>query len=85
MSCVLISIEACLRIIRLDQLSIMMQRCDDQAGLPVPKHRPNDLQPKSMGQAGNFRSVWAFWSEMSELEIAPAAILWLHCGHLTAG
>jgi len=67
-------IEACIRIRRLDQLSIMMQRCAEQGGLPTLTAPTYGSMIKAYGQAGNVERVWALWSEMKERGVTPTAI-----------
>jgi len=67
-------IEACIRTRRLDQLSLVMQRCAEQGGLPALTAPTYGSMIKAYGQAGNVERVWALWSEMNERGVAPTAI-----------
>lgn len=67
-------IEACIRIRRLDQLSIMMQRCAERGGLPALTAPTYGSMIKAYGQAGNVERVWALWNEMKAHAVTPTAI-----------
>jgi len=67
-------IEACIRIRRLDLLSIMMKRCAERGGLPALTAPTYGSMIKAYGQAGNVERVWALWSEMKERGVTPTAI-----------
>jgi pentatricopeptide repeat protein len=67
-------IEACIRIKRLDQLSIMMQRCAERGGLPALTAPTYGSMIKAYGQAGNVERVWGLWKEMEQHGVTPTAI-----------
>jgi len=67
-------IEACIRIRRLDLLSIMMKRCAEHGGLPALTAPTYGSMIKAYGQAGNVERVWALWSEMKNRGVTPTAI-----------
>merc|ERR1719265_2138740 len=67
-------IEACIRIKRLDLLSIMMRRCADDGGLPALTAPTYGSMIKAYGQAGNVERIWSLWSEMKDRGVMPTAI-----------
>jgi pentatricopeptide repeat protein len=67
-------IEACIRIRRLDLLSIMMKRFAENGGMPTLTAPTYGSMIKAYGQAGNVERVWSLWAEMKNRGVTPTAI-----------